>query len=182
MTFDNSKYQKTKELIVYVAYKLASESNYGAILLNKALYFIDNVSYLKRGKPVSDFRYIKQKNGPTPEPSTFLSLRDELISDGILISQEKEYFGRIQKKLIAIREPLFDLFDKEEIILIDEIISEVSQFNGAQISDITHQYPSWQVAKSKEELPYYTFLLSSKVPTPSDIAWAKEEIHAIQSH
>ncbi len=167
---------KTKELLVYVAHKLSSNEKFGAIMFNKALYFIDNVSYLKRGKPISSFKYVKQKLGPTPEPSTFLTLRNELIQSGTLLNQESVFFGRIQQKLVASREPIYDFFDKEEIILIDEIISEVSKYNGTEISDITHQYPSWQVAMPREELPYYTFLLSSKSPSEEDISWAKSEM------
>ncbi|HEY5749663.1 MAG TPA: type II toxin-antitoxin system antitoxin SocA domain-containing protein [Chryseolinea sp.] len=73
---------KTKELILYVAKRLDSKHNYGVTLLYKTLYFIDNISYLKRGKAISEFTYVKQAFGPTPEPRQFLSLRDVMVGSG----------------------------------------------------------------------------------------------------
>ncbi|MBL0743238.1 Panacea domain-containing protein [Chryseolinea lacunae] len=167
---------KTKELMVYVAHRLGNRSNYGATLLNKALYFIDNVHYLRNGIPISEFTYIKQAFGPTPEPALFLSLRDELVNANDLVFVQNDFFGRIQKRLFAGREPRWELFSTDEIATIDKVISEIADYNGSEISELSHQYPAWQVAAEKEELPFHTFLLSFKTPDEHDLAWAKLQI------
>ena len=167
---------KTKELMVLIARRLENKSNYGVTLFNKALYFIDNIYYLNQGAPISEFTYIKQEFGPTPEPSLFLTLRDELLASEDLTLVQSDYFGRIQKKLIANREPDWELFSKEEIRIIDETLLSIADLNGSQVSDFSHQFPAWKVADDREELPFYTFLLSSKTPTPQDIEWAKSQI------
>lgn len=170
------KYHKTKELILYIASRFELKVNYGSTLLNKCLYFIDNVSYLKARKPVSDLTYVKQTHGPTPEPGLLLSLRDALVSADDLEIREVEFFGRVQKRWIAKRKPNMEKFSKEEILLIDNIIANVEDLTGSQVSEFSHQFPAWQAAVDREELPFYTFLLSSKNPSANDIDWAKAAI------
>lgn len=167
---------KSKELMLLIAYRLGNKSNYGATVLNKALYFIDNINYLKTGRPISELKYIKQEHGPTPDPSIFLSLREEMISANDVDIVTVEFFGRNQKKMLAKREPNMSLFDSEEIEIIDQLLSEISDKNATEISDIAHTYPAWIAASDKEPLPFYTFLLSSKTPTEGDIEWAKSQM------
>jgi hypothetical protein len=149
--------------------------------LNKALYFIDNISYLKTGKAISDFKYVKQAYGPTPEPSMLLSIRDQLVASGDIDVSESEFFGRIQKRLVAKRQPTVSFFSVEEIIIIDDVVASIQHLNGSEISDISHQFPAWKAAADREELPFFTFLLSSKPPMETDIEWAKTEIRRVQS-
>jgi len=168
--------RKTKELVLYIANRLSSKNNYGLTLLNKSLYFIDSICYLKRGKGISNFTYVKQAFGPTPEPRQFLSLRDTMVASGDIEVTESEFFGRLQKRFVAKREPNVDVFTVEEIVIIDDVLSNIEDFNGAQISEMSHQFPAWKAAADREELPYFTFLLSSKTPSDSDIEWAKAAI------
>jgi len=175
-------YTKTKELIVLLAFRLGKKSNYGATLLNKALYFVDNIYYLKKGAPISELRYVKQEFGPTPDPALFLVLKDQLLDSNDLSLVESEFFGRIQKKLMANREPAWNLFSADEIAQIDEVVADIADLNGSEVSEFSHQFPAWQAAADREPLPFYTFLLSFKTPSDSDISWAMNEIKNVQSH
>ena len=62
----DTQINKTEQLILYIANKLKDKPSYGSILLNKALYYIDNYHFLLYGNPISDFKYIKQRMGPIP--------------------------------------------------------------------------------------------------------------------
>ena len=66
--------EKTTELIIYIAEQLKDSPNYGAILLNKSLYYTDLMQYLTNGNTITDFQYIHQEKGPTPEPGRFMTL------------------------------------------------------------------------------------------------------------
>lgn len=180
MALGNRSYSKTKELMLYVAGKLSKEESYGSVLLNKALYFIDNISYLRTGAPVSRFSYVKQELGPTPEPAQFLSLKAELETAGDIEMVRSDYWGRVQKKMIAKRSAKLDDFKATEIDLIDEVLANIGRFNATQISDISHKFPAWQVAQDKEKLPLFTYLISSKAPTDEDIKWAQSKLNGIQ--
>ncbi|HEY5749664.1 MAG TPA: type II toxin-antitoxin system antitoxin SocA domain-containing protein [Chryseolinea sp.] len=77
---------------------------------------------------------------------------------------------------MAKREPNLNVFSVEEIGIIDDVLSQIGDFSGTQISEISHRFPAWKAAADREELPLYTFLLSSKTPSDSDIEWAKVAI------
>jgi hypothetical protein len=163
---------KTIELIVYISSKLKDKQNYGSTLLGKTLCLIDSMNYLKTGKPITDFSYIKQDYGPTPKPGMFLPVRDALVSKGDLEKVTTDYFGRTQNKFIAKREPDITVFEKEEIFLIDDVIESISNHSATEISDYTHQFISWIFANHKEDLPFYTFLLTNGEPELKDYEWA----------
>jgi hypothetical protein len=176
LVLGSKQYLKTRELILYIANKLDSKDNYGGTLLNKALYFIDNVNYLRAGKPISEFTYIKQDFGPTPDPSQWMFIKQALLDSGDAIVKEQNYFGRVQKRLIATRSADISHFASEEIDLINQIILDIGDWSAVQVSDYSHKYPAWIAANDKERLPFYTFLLSSKAPSEKDIEWAKSEL------
>jgi hypothetical protein len=173
--------QKAVELIVYICYRLKEKSNYGSTLLGKILYFIDSMSYLKLGKPITTFKYIKQEFGPTPMPAMFLPIRNGLVDSGDLEKIASEYFGRTQVKFIAKRVANIEVFEKNELVIINEVIDQISDHNATQISDYTHQFLAWILANNKEELPNYTFLLTNKDPDNSDVDWAKKSIKEYES-
>lgn len=177
--FSSTQHARTSELILYIATKLCSKPNYGSTLLNKALYFIDNIQYLKTGKPISDFTYVAQEFGPTPEPSQFLQVKQQLLDGGHAEMQEIEYYGRIQKRLLAKRDANLKDFSGEEIELVDNIISTIEDWDATHASEITHKYPAWQAASDREKLPFYTFLITKKAPSEEDIAWAKGELSRV---
>lgn len=167
---------KTRELLLYVADRLKDVPNYGATLLNKVLYFIDHANYLLKREPISNLNYVKQDFGPTPMPSQFLPLKKSLIDNDELTEIKSDFFGLVQKKCLPKRKPNTDVFDKDEIILIDRVITVVAAHNASSISEMSHRFLAWKLAENMEELPLYTFLLTSKAPNENDIAWAEAEI------
>lgn len=171
---------KTKELILYISSCLKDKGNYGSVLLNKSLYLIDSMSYLKLRKPISHFEYIRQRFGPTPKPSQFLSIRDDMVISKDIEVIMTDYFGKEQKKIKALREPNTSLFSVEEKRIIDAVLSTVCDTTAIDISNYSHEFISWQFAGEKEPLPYYTFLLTSREPEPADYEWAKRSIEKYQ--
>ena len=75
---------KTSELIIYISSKLKDKPNYGSTLLGESLCLIDSMSFLKTGHAITDFLYIKQERGPTPNPRQFLLIRDVWLNLEIL--------------------------------------------------------------------------------------------------
>lgn len=167
---------KTEELIIYIASRLQERANYGSILLGKSLYFIDSMSYLKKGQPISDLEYIKQELGPTPQPAKYLSIRNKLELTGELEKVETDYFGRKQIRHIAKREPDIEVFEKDELVLINDVIESIGDKSAKDLSDYTHTFVSWIVANNMEQLPFYSFLLTNKEPESNDYEWAENAI------
>jgi hypothetical protein len=178
---DSIEQLKTKELFIYISERLKDEPNYGVTLINKDFYFIDNLSYLNYKKPISGFKYVKQDFGPTPKPNEFLPLRDELIDTNELELKKFDFFGRVQAKYLPKRAVNTDLFTKDEILLIDQVLAKLSGHNATSISNFSHTFLAWKIADNLEELPYYSFILTSKTPSDEDILWAKEKVKKLNN-
>ncbi len=168
---DITEDKKTVELFLLIAEKLKSKPNYGATLHNKALFFVDYFSYLDTGKKISKFKYVKQDYGPTPKPNQILPLRENLISNGDLEMDKKPFWGQLQQRYVPKRDVDDTIFTEGELDLIDEVINGISDLNGTEISDMSHQLLCWKIPKYKEEIPEHTFLLSEREPTEKEINW-----------
>lgn len=168
---------KTKELILYLTHLLQDSETWGATMLNKALYLIDNHAYLHNGSKISGFTYIKQKYGPTPAPTQFFNLRSELLAEGTIVEDnDRTYFQHTQRRLIATREPNRDLFQDWEHDIIKSISDAIFSATAKGLSDYTHDSSiAWQVADDREELPTCTFLLTQIPPSEKTIQWAYRE-------
>lgn len=168
---------KAENLILHICREMENCPEFGAIVLNKVLYFVDHANYLKYGKKLTGFSYVKQKLGPTPKPSEFLPIRERLISSNRLEEKPVEYFGRIQKRFRAIEAPDLSPFSQEEVALIGSIINSLTGVSGKTVSDLTHEELSWKLAGQMEELPDYAFLLSEAQLGQTDLDWARKVIH-----
>lgn len=169
--------ERTENLMLYICDKLKNEATFGSTVFNKVLYYVDNISYLHKGKPVSDFTYIRQKNGPTPTPSSFLPKRDIMCSEGKMAVKESEYFGRIKKVPVNKVIPNLDCFNTEELALIDNVIEAFKDINATVASKFSHDEIAWDIAQDREELPYYTYLLSAESVEQNDVEWANSFIN-----
>lgn len=172
---------KNEELLLYITSKLKDSPNFGSILLNKALYYIDNIHYLKYGTPISSFKYIKQENGPTPAPEIFMPIREKMIEEGKLEMKEIEKFGKIQKRLIAKKSYNLDSFSPNEVELMDMVIDDCKDLTASKISNISHNEMAWQLAELFEPLPLFTYLLTQSEIEEEDITWANEIIKKYES-
>ena len=164
---------KTTELIIYIADQFKDNPNYGATLLNKALYYTDLMQYLTNGATISDLQYVHQDQGPTPEPGRFLKLLQLLKDNGDIEISEVLFFNYKQKKVLAKRPPNIAVFEKEEIFLINDVVKKVGELSARQVSDQTHELLAWKLSAKMELLPNYTFLLTSKEPEIPDYEWAQ---------
>lgn len=163
---------KTTELIIYVADKLKDNPNYGAILLNKSLYYTDLMQYLTNGRTITDLQYVHQDNGPTPEPRRFLILLQLLQDNGDIEVVQAPFFNYKQKKVLAKRSPDIAVFEQAEIALINDVIKKLSDLSAREASDQTHELLAWKLSEKMEILPNFTFLLSTKEPDIGDYEWA----------
>jgi len=168
---------KSENLMLYVCDRLKNEETFGSTVFNKVLYYVDNIAYLKTGKTISEFKYIKQKNGPTPEPRQFLSLRDSMMLAQKFRIDEKDYFGKIKKVPTNTVEPDTSYFDQSEKELIDSVIEVFKNVNGTVASDFSHNQIAWDIAKDREELPLYTYMLSAESATENDVKWANSVLN-----
>jgi hypothetical protein len=163
---------KFKELILYVADKCEDDPNYGAIKLNKIMFYSDFLAYLQFNKPITGAEYIALEHGPAPK--MLAPIREQMQADNEIAIRERERFGKTQVRVVPLREPDLSQFEAREVALVDEVISVFCGANASLLSEYSHLERGWQVAEYKETIPYQTAFLSASDMTPTDVKRARE--------
>ena len=159
---------KFKELILYISQKCATDPKFGAVKLNKILYFSDFFSFARTGTAITGFVYQKLANGPAPQK--MVPIRTAMISEGTLgIQVVPLRNGRTQRRTVNLRKPHLEIFTGEEIALVDYVIDSLKQSTAEDVSDISHEMVGWQVAKIGEEIPYGTVFLSNEPLSEAEV-------------
>jgi hypothetical protein len=167
--------KKLKALILYVCSKGQGDKRFGAIKLNKILFFSDFYSYQVRGEPITGAKYVKQRLGPVPK--SLMPIQQELVDEGRLEIRDVTKPWGSQREYQVKEPPDLSLFDSFEISTVDSIAEYIiSDFTSSEASDLSHD-SIWKVAKDWEEIPYSAvFAKTTGELTESDIQWAMSRI------
>ena len=169
------KPEKFRELVVYICKKSEDDPTFGAIKLNKVLYYADFAAYRVLGKPITGAQYQKLHEGPAPQE--LLTARSVLINEGEACIETRPYFTGTQKRLVIKdgRDADLDMFEPDEVPIVDEIIAYFHGKTAREVSDISHREPGWALAEDREIIPYETAWLSAE-PISQD---AKDKIDSL---
>lgn len=167
---------RLRELILYIAARCESHDNFGAIKLNKILFFADYLSYLTYGESITGAPYQKLPNGPAP--LYLVPIREQMEANGDIVIRKEPFFFKTQHRIIALRAPKLDMFRARDIALLEDVIDQCENRSATDLSDMSHGL-AWKVAHEKELIPYETVLLNNRGIDEQDIAEAKQ---LIQEH
>jgi Antitoxin SocA-like, Panacea domain len=157
-----------RELILYISRKCASDPKFGAIKLNKLLYFSDFWAFGRCGKAITEVDYQHIANGPAPR--RLRPVRDEMVDKGDLALQHVLLkSGNTQTRTIALRKPDLSEFTAEQIALIDEVIDIFWNNDAESMSHESHADVGWKMTKMNETIPYGSIFLSDKPLTEAEI-------------
>ncbi len=163
---------KLRELVLYVCKASETDEAFGSIKLNKLLFFSDFLSYIEHGVSITGQEYQKLKNGPAPR--VMLPLLNDMQTAQQLAVAKRSYFGRVQKRPLALREATLARFSGQEIALVDYVMRTLKGHNGMEISELSHQFTGWELAEEGETIPYSSALLQSTPLTSQERQWAQE--------
>ena len=163
---------KFREAIVYIADRCKEDRKFGAVKLNKILYYSDFRAYRSLRQSITGSEYQHLSEGPAPRG--LLDIRQSLIEDGSIELQRRMYFNRVQHSITAIREPDLSVFRQDELDIIDEVIEDLWNMNGSEVSELSHQEIGWQVTKESETIPHRTAWISAQPLSPEQIDLGKE--------
>jgi transcriptional regulator with XRE-family HTH domain len=146
--------KKFKEVLLYILSKVGAKANVGETVLYKLLYFIDFDYYEKYETQIIGATYIKNHHGPTP--CEFIKIVNEMIAKKELEVVLSQHFQFNRKKYLPHRDPDLSLFNANEIKLIDDVLSKLSNMNAAQISEYSHKDVPWIVTPEGKSIDYET--------------------------
>ena len=155
--FDREKFN---ELVVYIARHSEGDPTFGAVKLNKVLYYADFASFRMFHKPITGASYQKLREGPAPRE--LLAVRESLVKSGDAWIEQRDWFTGVQHRLCidANRSPNVELFTPDEIELVDSTIEFFYGKTAREVSDFSHHEPGWRLAEQGETIPYETAWLS----------------------
>lgn len=152
--------QRFRELILYISKACQNDQWFGAVKLNKILYHSDFRAFERFGIPLTGVRYWRLPKGPAPKP--LVPVRNELVREGALrVEQRQVGPDHCQKRPIALRDPVTDLFTADELALVDEVIRDLWDQTAAEVSDASHDI-RWSALTDKDPMPYELVHLSGE--------------------
>ena len=154
--FDEAKF---RELVLYIADKSKEDPRFGAVKLNKLLYYSDFEAYRRLGESITGANYQKLSEGPAP--AQMLPQRRVVLDLGDGVMEYRPYFTGTQHRLVAQRKPDEDYFDTEELEIVDQVIEGMWHMTAREVSEFSHGELGWQAARLGEVIPYQTAWLSS---------------------
>lgn len=160
--FDQEKFS---ELLLYIAQKSADDPRFGAVKLNKILFFSDFIAYRRLGKPITGATYQRLNEGPAPRQ--MMPTRRIMVSMRELDIELRPYFNGLQQRIVALRPAKLGVFSADELEIVDEVIAELWDMTARDVSDYSHRELGWILAKPGDVIPYETAWLSSD-PLPQE--------------
>lgn len=165
--------KKLQELILYVARETEGDPKCGKTKLYKILFYSDFWAHQRLGASISGQEYHKLDFGPAPK--RVLPVIEAMINAAAAIWAVRDYFGRDLQKLLALREPDLSGFSGEEIAIVQEVIRILQPYDATEVSELSHRFIGWQLAREGELIPYSTVALGHpRPPTQREIAYGQK--------
>lgn len=157
----HDEHRMLRELILYVANRLYLHPKFGATKLNKVLFFSDFIAYAELGKSITGETYWKLPKGPAPK--LLVQIRKEMKkADEIAFSSVQTLSGT-QHRIVPRRPADLDKFTSKQISIVERVIEELKDKDALEVSELSHYFIGWRLAKEREDIPYETvFLLDPK--------------------
>ena len=92
LAFDREKF---KRLVHYVIWRAGKRDWFGAVKLNKVLWFSDTEAFAHTGEPITGATYTRQQFGPVPK--AIMPIRDELQREGAITIVRERKTDRLRR-------------------------------------------------------------------------------------
>jgi hypothetical protein len=167
---------KLQELILYIARRSEDDRRFGANKLNKLLFYSDFLAYAKTGRSITGATYERLEHGPAPRGLT--ATLEELKP--ACAEAERDYLGRKQRRIMALREPDLSEFTGAEVALVDELVDRLRNHGEEVVGELADRFVGWQVAEVGEEIPYGTaFVGPPRRLTREEVEYAQQVVREI---
>lgn len=154
------------EMILFITERSEGDERFGAVKLNKLLFYADFLAYLNLGSPITGQQYHRLIDGPAPR--RILQVRQQLIDDGSLAIRKAEALNRNQERTFALREADLRGFTSEQIAIVTQIIDSSWNRTAAEVTALYDQLGGWEVVKIGATIPYEVAWASKRPPTEKE--------------
>lgn len=161
--------ERFREAVMYVAWRMRSDEEFGRVKLAKTLFYADFEAYAGEGEPVTGAKYEHWAFGPFPP--VLYEVEDELARAGHAELIGGEFTGDASK-LVATHAPDTPHLEGWHKELLDLKMTELAAEPSWKVSDKSHEHPAWLVTQDREEIPYEA-ALAPTVPSQEAMELAR---------
>lgn len=165
--------ERFRRLALYFASRSRDDRAFGKTKLVKLLFYSDFFAYGELGASITGATYLKFPHGPYPE-----CIDEEIncivqIGDGVV--ENARYFGKEQRRLIALQSVNIDIFSGPEISIAEQVLEALRDQDAAGVSRLSHLEPAWQFVNDRDTIPYELVFVSPE-PPGEDLIRAGQEV------
>ena len=146
---------KLRNLLLYILEKCGGKPNIGETVLYKLFYFIDFEAVELLGHPLTGMTYVKLQYGPVPRKIEYNKVIIPMIENGELKIFSHEFYGKPQKRYVALCEPDVEVFTRQEEELINRNLNQLSDMKAAEITHYVHGDVPWKTTEDNEVIDYH---------------------------
>ncbi len=153
-------------MILYLSDLSGQDPHFGAVKLNKLLFYTDFLAYQKFGESITGQEYQALPQGPAPK--RLKPIMERMKRAGDLRIQKTRRFRFQQLRPTPGRGANLSRFSRDQLELIRGVVERFWNMNAKQISDESHLFLGWQLGVHGETIPYSVVLIGNRKPTKSE--------------
>lgn len=140
-------------VLLYVLSKVRNKRNVGETVLQKILFYIEFDYYEKFETALMGETYIRASHGPMNK--RLRPVLQGLIYEGAVVKIEDRYFDHFQTRYQLVGEcPALESLSPCDLGHIDRVLSRLSELNGSEISEYSHDDIPWKCTLPDMEIAY----------------------------
>ena len=141
---------------------LAGENYILKTKLLKEMFYSDFLYYKNNTVSITGLEYSKITLGPVPDQ--YSKILSYLVSEGVIKIETEFYQGDYTKeKIIALKEANYNVFDKSELKIIEEVKNYFKSYTSSEIAEYSHQEKAYKETKNSQNISYdYAFDIDLK--------------------
>lgn len=152
--------KKYKNAVLFFAKKIQN-GTLGKLKMMKLLYFLDFDFFEKNGRSITGDEYLRFENGPVPHMGE--KILKEMNGKEIKITKRKVGEGyNDQQHIEALTDFDVNVFEKEELLMLEEIASKWEKFTGTEMKNASHGEAPWIATKPDDVIDYNLALYRNK--------------------
>lgn len=152
--------KKYKNAVLFFAKKIQN-GTLGKLKMMKLLYFLDFDFFEKNGRSITGDEYLRFENGPVPHMGE--KILKEMNGKEIKITKRKVGEGyNDQQHIEALTDFDVNVFEKEELLMLEEIASKWEKFTGTEMKNASHGEAPWIATKPNDVIDYNLALYRNK--------------------
>lgn len=146
------RFNKFREILLYILNKVGAKSNIVETVIYKILYFIDFDYYERFNQKLIGATYIKKENGPAP--LEFESEITNMVKDDDLEIVKSDYFVYPETKYLPHRKAKLEQLTGREIYVINSVLEKLSDKNVTEITRYVLEDLPCKIAAANEIIDY----------------------------